>query len=233
MVKKKQKKNVKKASKKKGVKESKKVFSKEDKQLIWILAVIALVFIIFLGTFYGLRAGKHFEFGGAEWWIEGEREGWGDLTLYHGRYPVIYGGVLYTNMNLWLRNDPRENNIPSDVDFSYGIGKDVVISLTGDIEECSGRSIVSLQLSQAFGSGLPWSSVTGAVGDLAIAMDRELPYADCFNVSDTTTVILVHKGKESKVYSEWGCYHVEYESCDDLIKVSEKLILELIKQLND
>ncbi|MAG39506.1 hypothetical protein CMI41_00880 [Candidatus Pacearchaeota archaeon] len=223
---------VKKKSKKKILK--KKKIDSETKQLLWFFGVVILVFILFLGTYYGVRSQKHFVFGGAEWWVEGEREGWGDLTLYHARYPVVYAGELYTNMNLWLYNDPRENNISADVDFfANGIAKDVVITFSSDLMECSDRNIIIPQLTQVFGTGLPWTTTSGGIANVSAARNLGLPYADCFNVTDDKTVIYVHEGKESKVYSEWGCYHVAYETCDDAMKSSEKLILELISQLNE
>jgi hypothetical protein len=213
---------------------SKKVSDRETKQLIGFLVITGLVFILFFGTYFGVRAQKHFDYEGAEWWIEGEREGWGDLTLYHGRYQVKTStGKVITNMNLWLRNDPRENNISSEVDFLEDkIASNVIITFTDELMECKGRALIVPQLSQAFGIGLPWTTTSGAVANQTTAENLNLTYATCEDVGEETSVILIQKGEESKVYSEEGCYTIQYQDCDEAIKVSEKLILELIKQLN-
>ena len=219
---------------KKKKKTPKKTLDRETKQLIGFLVIVGLVFALFFGTYFTIRAKNHFNYGGAEWWIEGEREGWGDLTLYHGRYQVkTTTGKVMTNMNLWLRNDPRENNVPSKVDFLEDkIATNVVITFTDDLMECSGRALIVPQLSQAFGIGLPWTTTSGAVANQTTAENLNLTYATCDNTNDDTSVIIIQKGEQSKVYSEEGCYIVQYNECSEAVKVSEKLILELIRQLN-
>ncbi len=214
---------------------SKKIRTTESKQIMWFLIVIGIIFIAFLGTYYGVVSQRHFIFEGAEWWIEGEREGWGDLTLYHGRYPIkTASGKLITNMNLWLYNDPRDNNVPADINFTEdGIAKNVIITFDSSLTGCSDKAVVIPQLSQAFGTGLPWTSTVGAIANSTRAQELGLPHADCGNVSSQNSVILIREGNTSRVYSKEGCYVIEYSECSHAVKSSEKLILELIRQLND
>ena len=213
---------------------SKKVMDRETKQILGFLIIVGLIFVLFFGTYYGIRAQKHFNYGGAEWWIEGQKEGWGDLTLYHGRYFVkTTSGKIITNMNLWLRNDPRTNNLPSDINFTKEkIASKVIISFTDDLMECSNRATIVPQLSQAFGTGLPWTTTSGAVANKTTAELLNLTYATCEDAKEDTSVILIQKGEESKVFSNEGCYVIQYGECADAVKASEKLILELIRQLN-
>ena len=203
--------------------------------IIGFLLIVGLVFASFIGVYYSVKSTKNFEFGGAEWWIEGEAEGWGDLTFYHGRYQVkTVSGRVLTNMNLWLRNDPRENNIPADIDFTeQGIGANVIVTFGTNLMACEERTLVTPQISQAFGAGLPWTTVVGAVANKQIAEEQNLLYADCSSVSDENTVILVQQGDKPAVFASDGCYVVQYDECSGAVKASEKLILELIKQLNN
>jgi hypothetical protein len=211
---------------------SKKVRDVETKQILAFLVVVGLLFFSFLGVYYYLQSQKHFEFEGAEWLVEGEREGWSE-TLYHGRYPIIYGGKLYTNMNVWLRFDPRENNASSQIDFKKeGIGKNVIVTFDKEFASCSDRSLVIPLLSQIFGAGLPWTDISGAMSDKQRAEELSLAFADCSNASFDTTVFSIEKGDSSRLYSNNGCYVLEYSSCDDSLKLSEKMVLELIRQLN-
>jgi len=98
---------------------------------------------------------------------------------------------------------------------------------------CKERTLVTPQISQAFGAGLPWTTVTGAVANKQIAEDQGLLYADCSSVSPDTTVILVQQGDKPQIFANDGCYIVQYKDCAEVVKASEKLILELIKQLNN
>ena len=213
----------------------KKIRDKETQQIIGFLIIVGLVFASFIGVYYSVKATKTFEFGGAEWWIEGEAEGWGDVIFYHGRYPVkTSSGKIITNMNLWLRNDPRENNIPADIDFlEQGIAADIIVTFGTNLMACEERTLVTPQISQAFGAGLPWTTVVGAVANKQIAEEQNLLYADCSSVSDENTVILVQQGDKPAVFASDGCYVVQYDECSGAVKASEKLILELIKQLNN
>jgi hypothetical protein len=212
---------------------SRKIRDMETRQLVGFFVIIGLCFVAFLAVYYGVQSQKNFNYEGAEWWVEGEKEGWGDLTLYHGRYPIeTTSGKVVTNMNLWLQNDPRENNVAADVDFiNEGIAKNVVISFTADLLECPNRATIVPQLSQAL--GLPWTTVSGAVADREMAENFNISYVDCANATLDTTVVLIQRGEFSKVYLEDGCYVIQYGECEDSVLASEKLILELIRQLDN
>ncbi len=208
------------------------VRNKETRQLIWFFAIIIAVFAAFLIPYFWVDSSKHFEFANAEWVFE-EYE---NLNIYHGKIPIYYQGQLYVTFNLYLRNDPRKNDIPADINISFF--PNIVVSQSEEVMNCPDSILVSSGLGQ-IGSMIPFvKGVSGAMSSEEGAERWNVPFADCSSAGNGKTVIMVRMspdGKSSVSFDESNsdCYSLNVGSCEDNLMVSEKFMLEIISQLEN
>lgn len=222
---------VKKKSSKKGdekgeKKVSKKVLSREDKQLAWFFAIIALVFVAFLGGYFYVQSLKTFEYHGVNW----ERIKFGELDLYHTKVPIIYRGKFYLNYNLYFRTDPRENDVPVNATMSFW--PNLIITSDKDAWKCSDTKKAYGDL-KAFLTEFPQiKNITGAYSDEDYANLLNEDYATCDNATEGTSVIRFRYSDEPRIYQESDdCFVVEVGQCES-VKAEEKFVAEFVRQLN-
>ena len=221
---------VKKKSKKRNPKQKskeKKFLQKEDKQLIWFFAIIAIIFIGFLGAYFYVQSLKKFEYAG----ISFKEEKYGNLKFYHGVFPIIYDGVLYGYYNLYLRNDPRKNNISINTKFSFN--KKIIFSLEPAAGNCYEASLAQVELGK-FLRIFPWvREVEGAVNDEEIAKAMNLSYATCEHANENQTIIIVRKSDYPSIGKEKeNCYYINVGNCEN-VKAAERFIIGVIAQINN
>ena len=206
----------------------KKQRDKENRQLIWFFVVVALVFVSFLGTYFYVQNLKTFNFAGAEW----AREDYNGLELYHGRFPIIYKNEFVANYNSYLRNDPRENNVPAEIEVRFY--PEIIISNSPNAAECSGAGRITGDLGMLLGA-LPWvTNVTGAVRDKGVASELNLEQADCSLAKDKT-VIIIQKSEFPEVIQDkfnQKCYIIKVGECENVLAV-ERFIIEIINQMSN
>ena len=206
----------------------KKTREKENRQLIWFFVIVVGVFVVFLGAYYYVQGLKSFEFAGVDWTMEEYQ----DFDLYHSRFPIIYQDKLVANYNLYLRNDPRENNIPTDIEL--GFQKEAVLSYGEGAGECRGAARLSGDVGM-FLNAFPFiHNVTGAVNDVETAERLELPFADCSSEVNKTVIIVQKSSEEPSIVQVGGrgeCYVLNIGECENTLTI-ERFIIEIVKQLN-
>lgn len=223
--------NTKKQDKTMGVKRSLK--SKENRQLFWFFAVVILVFASFLGTYFYFQSLKTFNFVGVDWVIEDYK----DLRLYHARFPIVYKDKMVAYYNLYLRNDPRKNNLSVIDGMKIRFWPEIIISNSPDAADCSGAGRITGDLGM-FVSAFPWvTNVTGAVNNLSVAEENNLSFADCFSgVQDyNKTIIMIKKVDEEgkipapKILKEENanCYVIYVGECENVLAV-ERFMIEVL-----
>ena len=212
---------------KKTKRKRKKKVDHDTKQFVWVIVVIAVIFISFLIPYFYAQSLKKFGYLGLDWTIEKESS---SLTFYHARVPKNYNGQFYGYHNVYLRNDPRENNISADVNISFY--SRVRVSQSPEVLECSNEVLVSSGLGQITALFPFIDDVEGTLSDEKTAKEWNLPFANCTSEKDTT-VILVQMGNESSVTQEGDdCFVLTFGKCEDNMIVSEKFIIEILDQLN-
>jgi hypothetical protein len=220
MVNKKTKKTVKKKVETPSVGVSKNIKKQENRQLILFFVVIAIIFLSFLVPYFLIQASKTFNYGDVDWVFEE------DVNYYHGRFAGLTNdAIMY---NIYVRNDPRENNVPTDGtfdDFKYG----AIISTSPEFDMCRGEASRVMRdlgdfLKTAVGTGVIYSGST----DPFVAMESERRYALCDNIQDRTLVI-VDVGNNSVAQDSKNsyCYKIYVEDCNDASAV-EKFMLKSI-----
>lgn len=213
---------------KKEKKKTDKAVQKETKQLIGVLVSITILFLAVLIPYFYIQSQKSFDYLGVNW----QKEQYGDLTIYHTRFPKIYQGKDYGIHNVYLRNNPKQNNITSEIE-KLTFKEKIVVTQSREILNCSNQIIVSTGLGQIT-QALPFiKNVTGATSNKEFADELNISYSTCENIPTKTTIIQLDLTNQTKIskLSE-NCYLIEIDSCEQNILASEKFILEIIKALN-
>lgn len=204
----------------------KKIRLTENRQLIGFIVVIIIFFAAFLGPYFFIQNQKSFEYAGVTWQIEEH----GEETLYHTRFEKFYKNTFH---NTFLRNDPRKNNIPIEVK-GFSLQPNIIIALTPEVTKCYKQILVSDALSQIMLAVPFLKTSTIAITNEEVAKEAGKYYATCDNKPARSTVIQLELGDESKVTEdrENNCIFITIEKCEDNIITAEKLIIEMIRQLN-
>jgi hypothetical protein len=206
----------------------------EENQIFWICIVVIAVFAIFFGAYYYFNDFSRFNHAGVKWTIEkyADPEDKDDvLKLYYTRFTSFQYPEL--NYNLWLRNDPRTNNVPvkGNLDeFKYG----GFFSFTPEVDECRGDIVGSLMTFNDFLRnvvGMKELSSTGTTSWEVFKNDEEgrRIFADC-SLSNRGVFIFQLGESHSIVQSEENpfCYTITLKNCND-IKPIEKFMIETIR----
>jgi hypothetical protein len=223
------KKKAKKSRKREGVlsdgKVNKSAVRKENKQLIWFFVFVVVVFASFLIPYYYIqnyiKEKNSFEYAGMDWTIEDYK----GLEIFHGRFPSFSGSEKV--YNIYLRNDPRENNVSAEGKFNRFM-RGMTVSFGEEIEQCRGdvsRVLVDFGAFLLGGIGVP--KINPGTTSWDVANSSDLEYVDC---SSNKAAIIIEKGVESwiaqsKINPE--CYTIKIKDCDD-IKPLEKFMVKAV-----
>jgi hypothetical protein len=201
--------------------------NKEENQLKWIIGVIIFVFILVFGVYFYSQSLRAFSYIGVDW----EIEKYEDLTVYHGRFPAFYNSNI--TYNLFLRNDPRTNNVPVDGNLSY-FKYGGILAFTPEIDECRGElPRVTVDLASFLKSAIGLRSVEPGTTDFNVFKQTDRTFADCTLYN--RGVVIIQKGDESSIVQSPQnpyCYTITVKDCEDNLAI-EKFIIETIKQKNE
>jgi len=198
----------------------KSVRKSEDRQLAWTIVIVVFVFVLVLGIYSWVEGAKSFEFGGADWVYEK------DADYYHGKFGNLLGeNFIY---NIYLRNDPRKNDVPTEGifdTFKYG----VVISTSPEFDLCRGDASRVMRdlgafMREGFGAGPLESGSTNE--DVANSSERR--FATCDSINDRT-VLIIERGDNfvAQDGENPDCYVISVGDCNDASAV-EKFMLKVI-----
>ena len=222
---------------KEDVKKLEKIKHVEDRQLLWIVFFIFLIIGGFIGTWYYVQTLNKFEYLGLKWNVE-EREG-GNFDFYHTRFPVFYNANA--NYNLYLREDPRENNVSVNlIEDSYGIRfrPDIVISLSPKAMRCENSHIANAKMSQFLVQAVGLNS-EGASTNKTYANELNASYATCNkynNMNDTeinkTIIIIDSQSQNPEIRQNQdneNCYIIDVGKCENM-KATERFMIAVLEQ---
>lgn len=215
--------------KKEGELPKKRIRLRENKQLIGFLIIIVLFFAAFLGPYLFIQSQKTFKYAGVTWQIEKH----GEETLFHTRFGKYYKEIYYGGHNTYLRNDPRKNKIPLETG-PISLYPKIIISQSPEVLKCYKQILVTDALYQIT-SAFPFIiEKTIAVSDKNLSKETKLNYSTCDNKPAETTIIQVQLGDESKITArpQDDCYFITIKNCEENLLVTERFIIEAIKQLN-
>lgn len=197
---------------------------KSSKKELFILTStmvgLIIVFIIASGYFQGLNS---FEYEGLTF----KKDKFDQIEFYLYSYTsILTPSATRTNaVNLVLRIDPRENNVPveGDIELPYGSPIYIGINSTG-IVGCD-YSTLSLASLSSFLASNGFNVIAGSV-DEAEAEANELEVVSCEKYPDSA-VLIVQSGEESKITRDGNCYTLIANSCE-ILPVVEKFAVQSI-----
>jgi hypothetical protein len=205
----------------------KSVIKHEERQLIWFFVIVGVIFAAVLFSYFAVEGTKAFEFVGVDWRVEEYSD---QLTMYHARFIALTNENL--TYNLYLRNDPRTNDVLVNGtlnQFKHG----GVISWTPEFDSCRGNAVIAMQdLNSFLASAVGLGPIVAGSTDSIVAAENERRYATCKTVLDRTLVIL-DKGDARVVQDEKNpyCYTIYIDDCDDSSPI-DKFIIRTIEDFS-
>src|SRR3989344_8821152 len=130
----------------------------KDKELYWILGVMFALIFIFVISASTFKSLNKFDYQGLSF----AKEKFGEIPVYHAFYfyknPGITGSVTEAETvkyNLFLRVDPRENNVPVDGEIELRAGQQTFVSVDPyNLTGCEYSSIAIANLASFLGNNL-------------------------------------------------------------------------------
>ncbi|MCR4284477.1 MAG: hypothetical protein NUV97_00340 [archaeon] len=207
----------------------KKVEEKENRQLIWFFAIIIIIFLSFMGPYWYIQSSKSFTYGGVDWFVEE----YANLEVFHGRFAALDGNQV--NYNVYLRNDPRENNVYTEGKFSkFNLRNGGYVSFSPEVDSCRGEvARIMTDLGSFLKAGVGMKIIDSATNDINISKSTGTTYADC-SVTNGKTVVVVQIGEPSVVQPVEGkdCYVITVKNCEDGLPV-EKFMIKAIADVQE
>lgn len=199
----------------------------QNKQLIVIFTIFLLILGSLIAGYLYVQQLNNFSYGGVDF----QRGKEGDVVFYHGRFPINYQGQTLKVFNLYLRIDPRKNDIPIATNFS--LSSEVIVTFEPGLEKCE-LAIVGQSTLAQFVSSFPWvKKVTGAVSNKTYAEEFNIDFADCSNETIDKTIILAKMSETPSIEKEGeNCYILNVGNCEYL-KTSERYIVGVIAEINE
>ncbi len=193
---------------------------KEIYVILWVMA--GLFALLFIGVAF-FRSINSFEYEGLTF----TKERFGEIPVFHYYYyinnPIT--GKAVAKYNLYLRNDPRENNVPIEGEIKFLTPERYTyISINGTgLTECPQSSLAIGNLAAFLTNNQ--LSVKGASAEPDVAERDKTLYINCDNTKDRV-VILFQSGNETKIEKEGDMCHIVTVSNCEILKAVEKFELQ-------
>ena len=202
-----------------------------NKELRWVLMTLAGLVILFLLANSFFQSLNKIEYQGLTF----AKEKFGEIPLFHYSYYFnaprsLTGGAINTGQliqyNLYLRLDPRENNVPVEggqIILSTDIPTYLTIDTVG-LESCEKSTIAVAGLSAFLAEN--FIQIKGATTDESF-VEEGIPLVTC-DTNPNDTVILLTTGSETKILKKSNlCYNIIVSNCETL-QATEKFIVQSI-----
>jgi len=191
---------------------------KGRKEWVWISVVLGVSVLVLVVSTLWFQSLNSFEYEGLTF----TKERFGEIPVFHYYYyqkaPVT--GEVTSKYNLYLRVDPRENDVPIEGEINYLPGKFTYVSVDGrGLTECGMSSVGIASLSGFLAdNGL---RPRGASPILEDAEEANADHITCENKKERV-VILIQEGEETKIEKVGErCHVISVANCE-IIKAVEK-----------
>jgi len=195
---------------------------KKNKELYWVLGTMLLVILVFFASYNFFKGLNEFEYKGLKF----VKERYSEVDFYHYWYYFEKGTTSY-RYNLYLKNDPRENDVPIEGNIIFKERSTTYISVndTG-LTECGGDGVVAVAALSDFLSG-NFIKLEAAHPDNTVASQNNITYANC-DTHMQDKVILIQVGDETKIENpKDNCHVISVANCE-IIKAVEKFEVQAI-----
>lgn len=202
--------------------------SKIDRETVWVLSVMAGLVILFLSSYYFFQSLKTFEYEGMSF----TEEKFGDIPLYHYYYLTSFGAITGSaageprKVDVYLRNDPRENRVPVDGEIEFFRGKYIYLGINGtELTQCSFSSVALATLSGFVGqNGFTLKAGTANIEEAN--NETMLEHVSC-ELRPENPVIIIQSGESTKITKKENCYTIDVANCE-VQEAVEKFVVQSI-----
>jgi len=189
---------------------------KKNRELVWIVGFMILLLVALFATSSIVKSFNHFNYKTLSF----TKEKFGEISVYHYYYYFSKNGKQYQH-NLYLRLDPRKNNIPISGETEFYEDTKVFIGINGTgLTGCGNASRDIGSLSSFFVNNL----ITIKAGTLNKweTNGTNMSYVDC-SLYPNNPVIRLFAGNETKIYREEksNCYNIEISNCNTLAAIEK------------
>ncbi len=186
----------------------------------WALVVFVVGFILFYVVFSKIGT---FEYKGLAF----DKQAYGDeLTLYHHSYFYTYNKQTYKN-NVYLRIDPRENEVPVSDEILFIKGRTAYLSINNtNITNCRESQIAIAAITQFFVNNQ--FDLKLGTPDLNVSKERKQPYIDCQKADDNTVIIVQNSDKTNIIKKGDSCYFININQCEIQPAVEKFIVNSLV-----
>jgi len=194
---------------------------KIQQELMWIVGFFVFLVIIFLIASSVFKSFNKFEYEGLSF----TNEKFGEIPVFHYYYYFNSSNKLF-RYNLFLRIDPRKNDVPIEGDKIEFKTKKVYLGLeTGRIGKCS-RSQVSIATLSGFLTDNQLSVEAGNTNPSEAEVQGQ-EYITCENKKDSN-VIQILGGDETKVENNGLCHTITVGPDCKILDAVEKFQVQSI-----
>ncbi len=194
-----------------------------EKEIIGVLVFLFGLVIIFLIASSYFKSLNSFEYEGLSF----SKKRVGDIPFFHHNYYLKVGQKLI-NYNLYLRHDPRYNNVTVEGDKSRLLAPGAVVYVTVDgkgIQECRFGNLAIGSIS-SFLSDNQMEVIGGNLNfwDAGAKADQ---WITCQNRPGNRVVEII-QGNETKITLKGNCYRLEIAECQILDAVEKLEVQSLL-----
>ena len=184
---------------------------------IFLGLLIAVVAFAVLFPFFRNQL-NHFEFQGLAF----TKTKFGEIPVYYYYYNFKDASNAIYKYNLYLRVDPRKNEVPVFGEIVYpGLKKRVYASLNFSKEFICGNSSRDLLTLGMFLAGNLYDVKSGVVNK-TLAKETNQTYVDCESKSNSMVIVLENGEKTQILKVNDNCYYIYVSDCPSLLYAVEK-----------
>ncbi len=195
-----------------------------DKQLKWIVGILAVAVAAIIAIIIIANASNKFEYLGLTF----ERVKESNLLIYTTNINILKAGGVYDTQMFYFRKDPRKlRNIPIEGEIEIPQAGTTYISVDKGIEGCEYTLVALSNLARFIGKLN--TNVVAAMSDKALAEENNEIYKNCASdIGDHDVIIVIEKGEENSIAKiKRGCYKVTFKECE-ILEATERFTIGTI-----
>ena len=211
----------------------KEIEKREEKQMKWFFVIVAIVFLSVIIPFTIIQLSKTFDYANVKWYIEKDGKGPTSVKWYATVFDKYTAkGTYYGNHTVYLRNDPRKNDVSFNIS-DLGFRKKIIFSFDPEILDYSNQALGTMELGKIMTIFPFIEEKIVSTNNVTYARENDLKWNTCSNKFPDSTFIEIKVGTENRIYETGAdCYILEMKSTDDYLLVAERFVIEIIKEFN-
>ena len=194
---------------------------KQIKKSFPFLVVLAALVLVFIVSYFLFKGWGKIEYQGLTF----TKENIGGILVYSYEYLIKSDEKIIKN-TLFLRHNPRENNVSVEGDIIYPEGRRVMVSINNTgLLECEDSVIAMPTLVNFFAANR--LDLRVGTPDEGIAKEKNQTYITCKNYPNNPVIAIRAADKASIKRTGNYCYNIDVGNCE-IQQAIEKFIVQSI-----